>query len=125
MSVRLYIEPTDLSPEIDFDLETNKFIIRGRSMPENSEKFFNPIFDWMRENLSYQFLDVTVDVALEYYNTGSFIRLMALFNLLDELNKTDNKFRVRWIVEAGDEDNMADGESFREVIKIPFEIIEV
>ncbi|MBI1288719.1 MAG: DUF1987 domain-containing protein [Flavobacteriales bacterium] len=125
MSVTLFIEATDLSPEIDFNLSEKKFVIRGRSMPENSEKFYNPILSWMQENLAFQFLEATFDVALEYYNTGSFIRLMALFNLLEELNKKDNKFRVRWIVEEGDEDNVADGESFREVIRVPFEIIEV
>lgn len=125
MSALLYIEPTDLSPEIDFNLEEKKFLIRGRSMPENSEKFYNPVLNWMQENLQFQFAEATFDIALDYYNTGSFIRLMAIFNLLEELNKKDNKFSVRWIVEEGDEDNLADGESFREVVKIPFDIIEV
>lgn len=125
MSEPLYIEPTDLSPEIDFNLEEKKFLIRGRSMPENSEKFYNPVLNWMRENLQHQFVEATFDIALDYYNTGSFIRLMAIFNLLEELNRKDNKFSVRWIVEEGDEDNLADGESFQEVVKIPFDIIEV
>jgi hypothetical protein len=121
----LHIQPTEISPEIIFDLEQKKFLIKGRSMPENSEKFFNQVINWMNENLQYQFLKANFDVALEYYNTGTFIRLMAIFNLLEELNKKDNQFRVRWIVEADDEDNINDGKSFQEVVKIPFDIIEV
>ena len=94
-------------------------------MPENTEKFFNPINNWLRENLQYQFVRATVDIRLDYYNTGSFIRLMALFNLLEELNRTGNEFVVRWICEAEDEENISDGRSFQEVVKVPFEIIEL
>lgn len=94
-------------------------------MPENTDKFYNPILNWLRENLHHQFVKANIDIALDYYNTGSFIRIMALFNLLEELNQKDNDLRVRWICEAEDEDNIADGESFKEVVKVPFEIIEI
>ena len=125
METKLLIEATDISPEIDFDIEEKRFVIRGRSMPENSESFYNPVISWLRDNLQYQFVKANFDVALDYYNTGSFIRLMALFNLLDELNQTGNEFRVRWLCEEDDEDNVADGESFKEVVKIPFDIIQL
>ena len=125
METKLYIEGTSVSPEIDFHLEGRKFMIQGRSMPENSEAFFNPVLNWLNEHVKFQFVKANFDVALEYYNTGSFIRLMALFNLLEELNKADNEFTVRWICEEGDEDNVADGKSFKEVVKIPFEVIEL
>ncbi|TNF25572.1 MAG: DUF1987 domain-containing protein [Bacteroidetes bacterium] len=121
----LHILPTDVSPEIMLDLSEKKFYIQGRSMPENAEKFFNPVMSWMRQNLPFQFIKASFDVNLEYYNTGTFIRLMAIFNLLEELNKKDNDFRVRWIVEAEDEDNINDGKSFQEVVKVPFDIIEL
>jgi len=125
MEAILYIEETSVTPEIDFNVTEVRFTIKGRSMPENTEKFYNPIFDWLRVNLHHQFVKANIDVALDYYNTGSFIRLMALFNLLEELNTKDNELRVRWICEAEDEDNIADGQSFKDVVKIPFEIIEL
>ncbi|MCF8277328.1 MAG: DUF1987 domain-containing protein [Flavobacteriales bacterium] len=125
MDKKLYIEATSVSPEIDFDIEALRFSIRGRSMPENTEKFYNPVTNWLNDNLRFQFVRANIDIALDYYNTGSFIRLMGLFNLLHELNDTGNEFRVRWICEAEDEDNVADGLSFKEVVKIPFEIIEL
>ncbi|HAP68732.1 MAG TPA: nuclear pore complex subunit, partial [Flavobacteriales bacterium] len=49
----------------------------------------------------------------------------ALFNLLEELNEKDNELSVQWVCESEDEDNIADGKSFKEVVKIPFEIIEL
>ncbi|MFM1876099.1 MAG: hypothetical protein RL266_1836 [Bacteroidota bacterium] len=125
MSEKLYIAPTDLSPEISFDSVELKFVIQGRSMPENSEAFYEPVLAWLRTNFAGKRAEAAFDINLDYYNTGSFIRLMGLFNLLDELNKVGNQFSVRWICESEDEDNIADGRSFKEVVKLPFEIIEI
>ena len=125
METTLYIEGTAYTPEIDFNVTEVKFTIKGRSMPENTEKLYNPILDWLRVNLHHQFVKANINVNLEYYNTGSFIRLMALFNLLEELNEKDNELSVQWVCESEDEDNIADGKSFKEVVKIPFEIIEL
>lgn len=125
MSQKLSIEATDVTPEIQFDAKELKFLIKGRSMPENSEMFYEPVLKWLRENFSNTNVVAVVDVDLDYYNTGSFIRIMGLFNLLGELNDAGNKFSVRWICEAEDEDNIADGQSFKEVVKIPFDIIEI
>ena len=94
-------------------------------MPENSEKFYVPVIDWLYQNISIHKTTANFDVALDYYNTGSFIRLMGLFNTLHELNEAGNEFRVRWLCEPDDEDNLDDGLSFKEVVKIPFDIIEL
>lgn len=125
METKFYIVGTTSSPEIDFNVEEKKFIVRGRSMPNDAESFFNPILSWLRDNLKHQFLKANFDVTLDYYNTGSFIRLMSMFNLLEELNGFDNELTIRWICESDDDDNIADGESFKDVLKIPFEIIEL
>lgn len=125
MSHILHIAPTDLTPEISFDSQELKFSIVGRSMPENSESFYEPIIRWLRDQFSNTDAKAIFQFNLDYYNTGSFIRIMGLFNLLAELNEAGNDFSVHWICEAEDEDNIADGQSFKEVVKIPFEIIEI
>ena len=125
MDDTFYVKPTEISPEIKFDANELKFSISGRSMPENSEGFYEPILKWLRNHFNDTQVEAVFDINLDYYNTGSFIRLMGLFNLLKELNDKGNTFSVRWICDAEDEDNIADGESFKEVVKIPFTIIEI
>lgn len=125
METKLHIEGTPLSPEVDFNIDERLFVLRGRSMPENAEGFYVPILRWLSDNLKSNPIEANFDVILDYYNTGSFIRLMALFNTLQELNDAGCEFTVRWICEMDDEDNVADGESFKEVVKIPFKIIEL
>ncbi len=125
MATKLYLIATDITPEVSFDLEASTYIIKGRSMPEDSEKFYQQIIDWFNEQFNSKSEEAFLDVALDYYNTGSFIRLMALFNTLHALNEKGNKFGIRWICEEDDEDNIDDGQSFKEVVKLPFEIIQL
>ncbi len=120
--MQLYIEPTPATPEVLFDLELKKFSINGRSMPEDAESFYLPIINWLKENVEHLDIKANLDVKLEYYNTGSFIRLMEIFNTLEVLNERNNEFSVRWLVEKDDLDNINDGESFKDVVKIPFKI---
>lgn len=125
METKFYIEATAVSPEINFDLTQSSFVIKGRSMPENAEKFYLPVMAWLIDNIGSKPMNANFDIALDYYNTGSFIRLMGLFNTLQELNESGSEFRVRWLCESDDEDNIDDGQSFKEVVKVPFDIIEL
>jgi hypothetical protein len=117
--------PTSITPEILFDLEKEIFRITGRSMPEDSEGFYGPVKAWLTTNLAGSKFSGYFDLKLEYYNTGSFIRLMEVFNVLAELNKGGCKITVRWFYEEEDPDSKDDGESFKDVVKLPFEVIEI
>lgn len=121
----LDIAPSSTTPRVYFDLLKEEFHISGRSMPEDSETFYQPLKDWMRTHLSGTRLTGHFDLKLEYYNTGSFIRLMEVFNLLAELNAGGCNFTVRWFYEADDLDSRDDGESFKDVVKVPFDILEI
>lgn len=125
MEDRLYIEPTQISPEVELLKDGSTFIIKGRSMPENSEGFYQPVLNWIEKQYTGTSVTIVLDIKLDYYNTGSFIRLMGLFNLLSKLNEGGANFSVRWVCDADDEDNIADGESFKEVVKVPFEIVAI
>jgi hypothetical protein len=117
--------PTSITPEILFALEKQFFRISGRSMPEDSDGFYRPVKTWLTTNLEGSKFSGFFDVKLEYYNTGSFIRLMEVFNVLADLNKGGCQISVRWYYEAEDPDSKDDGESFKDVVKLPFEVIQI
>ncbi|MCF8257384.1 MAG: DUF1987 domain-containing protein [Flavobacteriales bacterium] len=121
----LEVDPSSTTPKVYFDLLKEEFRISGRSMPEDSEGFYQPLREWMRTHLTGTKLKGNFDLQLEYYNTGSFIRLMEIFNLLAELNKGGCQFTVRWFYESDDLDSRDDGESFKDVVKVPFDIFEI
>jgi hypothetical protein len=121
----LEIQPTPISPAVYLDLLKEEFRISGRSMPEDSDAFFEQVKTWMRKHLSNTRITANFDLFLEYYNTGTYIRLMEIFDLLEELNRGGCKFTVRWLYESDDPDSRDDGESLKEIVKVPFEIVEV
>ena len=93
MDTIFYIESTEVSPEIKFDLQQDLFLVKGRSMPEDSEGFYQPVIEWLKANAVGINRNINFDVILDYYNTGSFIRIMALFNCLHDLNQTGVSLR--------------------------------
>jgi hypothetical protein len=121
----LEIAPSSTTPAVYLDLLKEEFRISGRSMPEDAEGFYQLVKDWMRAHLTGTKLKGYFDLQLEYYNTGSFIRLMEVFNLLAHLNNNGCQFTVRWFYESDDHDIRDDGESFKDVVKVPFEIHEI
>ena len=49
MLSKLELQETRDTPEVLFDPENNKFELSGNSLPEDTTKFFMPIFDWIDE----------------------------------------------------------------------------
>ncbi|MBQ3618857.1 MAG: SiaC family regulatory phosphoprotein [Bacteroidales bacterium] len=44
---KLYIEATSTTPRIVFEPDEGKLMISGRSMPEDSDAFYSPVFSWL------------------------------------------------------------------------------
>ncbi|MBL4587544.1 MAG: DUF1987 domain-containing protein [Flavobacteriales bacterium] len=120
MENQLDIDSTSVTPEIRFNIDAHKFLIKGRSMPEDSEAFYAHLIKWLRTNVGSRKITANMDVVLDYYNTGSFIRLMSLFILLAELNKKGNASSVRWFCDEDDQDNIDSAQSFKDVLNLPF-----
>ena len=96
--------------------------MRGRCFPENTSIFFDPILDWLVENFKHGPVKARLEVYLEYYNTGTYIRLLELFELLSKLNTEGHDLEVHWYVEEEDDDSMENAKSFMDVAKLPFKL---
>ena len=45
----LIIESSELTPEVILDKDSNVFIFKGKSLPENPLGFYKPILNWIDE----------------------------------------------------------------------------
>lgn len=120
---KLSLEPTQSTPKVLFDLEKKHFELSGRSMPENSLKFYNPVLDWLKVNLESTQDSIELDVNLEYYNTGTYVRLMEIFNFMAELNENGRDVKIVWYYDNDDPDQLEDGKAFEEVVNVPFDFM--
>jgi len=111
----LFIEATECTPTIHFDITRNILEIRGTSYPENTSSFYTPIFTWLEEYFSQlEEGHVTVNIAIVYFNSGSSKILLDFFDLLDEAAFRGIDIIVNWIYEEDDEDMLEYGEEFLE-----------
>ena len=108
----LIIAPTSSTPAINFRKE-GRLLIEGRSLPEDTAKFFSPLIDFARHITA---TEVKVVVKLEYLNSSSTKKLLELLNVLD-VNRQINSLSVEWFFEEEDEDILENGQIFEELLR--------
>lgn len=121
----LHLEASAKTPEVVFDSNSGKLILKGRSIPENSIEFYKPLNDWIDAYASSPKEVTTIDVKLEYFNTSSSKCILDLFKKLERLNTSGSEVSVNWYFEEDDEDMEEAGEDYQAIIKLPFNMIEV
>ena len=114
------IEGTHNTPDIVFDFKRGVLYISGRSIPENSLEFYNPLFSAIDNYVNDPRDETNINIQLEYYNSSSSSCLLSVFKKLEKLNAKNGKVSVNWIYEENDEDILAAGKNFQGIIDLPF-----
>jgi hypothetical protein len=121
----LKIEESKQTPEIDFDPTSGELEISGRSIPENTFEFFNPVLEWLEQYKEIAPDKTIIHVNLEYFNTSSSKYILEIFKKLKKLEEAGKNVLVKWYYEEDDEEMMETGEDYEDVSGLNFEIIEI
>ncbi len=113
----LNLEGTEDTPKIILDKSNGIFEISGRSLPEDSAEFFQPVLDWLRSYQENPSPETTFMFKLEYFNTASSKLILDVLSQLEEIEGT----KVVWHFHEDDEDMEEAGEEFSELVEVPFE----
>jgi len=120
----LRIEPGRNTPEIVLNPE-GYIRIKGRSIHENAEEFYEPVIAWLNEYISNP-ADVTVvDISIEYFNSPSARTLIRILQKLVYVAVKNKKYVFNWFYEEGDEDVLERGEYFSSILSVPFNFIKL
>lgn len=115
----LSIKPTNITPEINFDL-AGKFSIKGISIPEKATEFYSDVFLWIDQNKNDFPKQIEVSLMLEYMNTPSKKFIILLLTKLIEICHKQNKLEIVWMYDHEIEDLREEGEVLEEVLEFPF-----
>ncbi len=112
------------NPSVILDPKNDRFEIKGRSIPENAKKFYDPIIDWLElysrsPNQRTEFL-----FHLELLNSTTTKLFTTLLKKL-ELAAKNSDVKILWLYDEEDEDNKEIGEDLKETVDIPFKLIPV
>lgn len=131
----IYIEPTNLSPEINFAPEQNVFSIKGTSAPEDVRALYYPVIEWMK-----LFVDNTIDgghksfdesnplrfgADLPYFNSSSAKFIYDIFMELKRLSDSGIPVKVDWYYDIEDLDQKEAGEDIALLAEMEFNYIPV
>ena len=121
----LIIQSSQKTPTINFDCNSGKLEIAGRSIPENSVEFYRPVLEWLDQYEKSPSDETEFIFKLEYFNTSSSKCILDIFRKLETVAETGSNIKIKWFFDEDDEDMQESGEDFQEIIKLPFEMIEM
>lgn len=119
----LVLEATNLTPEIKFDAEQGLFELKGRSIPENSLEFYQPLYEWLDNYLKNPNDKTVVTVQFDYFNTSSSKCILDILKRIDRLEDMDKDVLIKWYYDENDEDMMEAGEDYSDLLEAPFELL--
>ena len=124
--MNLNIEATRVTPYVHLDISENEMTIKGRSSPQHSLMFYDPIIEHIRK-ISDHLIDkrLTINIQLEYFNTSSAKCIINLFKIFVSMKSKGYDVVVNWYVEDEDEDMRESGEDFEDLTNLYFNYVFV
>lgn len=119
------VKATSSTPSIYFDPKTGLLEIKGRSIPENSVSFYQPLHDILDEFSKHPVKDLLVKIQLEYYNSSSSACILSLLKKLEAFKHQVNTVAIEWFYEEEDEDTLAAGSHLQSIIHLPFNMVKI
>ncbi|MBL4655599.1 MAG: DUF1987 domain-containing protein [Bacteroidia bacterium] len=103
MPQRFELEATPESPSILLDKDQNKFVIKGRSLPEDPQTFYGKIHNWFNDYSDSPNSLTEIRIILDYINTSSGKELLELMINLEKITKQDKEVIAKFYCRENDE----------------------
>ncbi len=129
----LYIQATDFTPEIKFNLETNRFEISGVSRPEDVRGFYETPLEWLHEledtvlhrlDQKYQINQLNLIFKMSYFNSSSSKYIIQMLKHFRNLKEAGIGIIIDWYYDEGDENMREDGEDLADASDLEFNYFE-
>ena len=119
---------TDLTPEIILSPAENRFIIAGKSAPEDVRGLYYPVIEWMQEFVAeikrgHNYTDANplrLKLDLEYFNSSSAKFLFDIFGHLKEMSNEGIPVDIEWHYDEEDTDLREAGEDLALLAELQF-----
>jgi SiaC family regulatory phosphoprotein len=110
----LTIKASKYTPEIDMNADSGIISMTGKSYPENTFEFYQPVIDWLEVYFAGNAQAKTqVNLEIIYFNSSSSKFFFDFFDVLDE-QKDKHKIVIHWIYDEENESALDAGEDFNE-----------
>ncbi len=118
---KIELSPTDELPYVKFDADLGYLEISGRSFPQDVNKFYGPLLNWIKEYGKHPLNDTLFKCNIEYFNTSSQKFLAEILKELNRIHKMSLSVKVEWMYCSDDEDLMTIGKEFEKFLDLKFD----
>ena len=120
----LVLDKTEDSPEIILDKMGNKFDFSGTSIPEDTKKLYQPVFNWIDKYIENPNDETVVNFNMIYFNTSSTKSILDIMIQFKKLAKDGKMLIINWYFPEDDEDMYEAGVGFSKMVRFPFNYIK-
>jgi len=126
----LKLELTDNTPKVILDHTAHNIEFEGDSRPEDVQKFFQPIMNWLDEYESFSKsagnITLNTNFKLEYFNSSSAKYIMDIILKLGKIAEPESiTLNINWYYDEMDEDMLDAGEEFEDMLDVEFNFVEI
>lgn len=122
MAESLFLEATEDTPVIDFNVETGVFKVTGRALPEDAHEFFKPIEEWVQDYVENPLDSTTVEMRIDYFNSASTRYIFNLLMCFEDIVDDGGDAKIVWYYKEGDDMIESKGEEIASILELPFEM---
>ena len=120
---KLVINKTANAPRVMFDPERNIYELKGNSYPENTAETYEPVLNWIENELTKIESEVVFDFKLEYQNTASSKMMSSIFAKIEEAHHRKKNIKINWYYDRDDEDIVSEIQSYHSYDKLHVNLI--
>jgi len=117
---KLELPATVHTPHIILDAVKHKFIIEGKSFPEDSKQFYQSVLDWLNEYRNQKPENIEFHFNLVYLSSSSIIAVKQLLLILMGYQKDGITVNVVWHYDEDDDDIKKTGEDYMKITNLKF-----
>jgi len=119
------VSPSEDGPEVNYDEENKVFKISGNSYPENCEKIYEPIKQFLEDYSISDNKKLDFDFHFNLINSTSTVYLAQIIMKIAELSEKGLIVSVKWNYDCFDEELLELGEKLSNISKLSFEFVPV
>lgn len=115
---KLLVLSTDDSPQIMFDPELGILELSGKSLPEDSKAFYEPLEQSVIQYAQMPLPHTVINFNFSYLNSASTKQIHRIISHFEKIQNSGKKVTLNWFYDEFDENMRDEGEEFSFLTKL-------
>lgn len=120
---KLVIQEDKNTPNVILDPENSTFKFFGKSFPENSKKFYQPVIEWLEKNAPPSGSAIEFSFYFYYLSSSSVIAVLEILKRISKWREEGVSIKINWNYDEDDEEIKRIGEDYMKIVEFPFNFV--